>query len=353
MYDVASLTKPVVTTTLTAMEVEAGRIALDAPVGLYLPEWNEGPQRDWRSRVTIRHLLTHTSGLPGHVPYYQSLKSKREILLAVLSERLISEPGAKCEYSDPGFILLGAILESNTGWTLEALAHERIFVPLGMRRTMFNPASITDGPRHVQEYLYQGSAWIKGFVVKRDPDDRATGATAGMKRAMEMLIAPTGNDSPTRKHLLRSEVHDDNAWIMGGIAGHAGLFSTAEDLAAFCQMMLNGGTYAHRRILKRTTVEEFTTPQPLAGNTRALGWVVPTEPSASGKYFSARSFGHAGFTGASIWCDSEKNLFVVLLTNRVHPVRTNEKIQQVRPAVHDAVAAALGSTTPRNARPKL
>ena len=134
---------------------------------------------------------------------------------------------------------------------------------------------------------------------------------------------------------------------MGGIAGHAGLFSTAGDLAAFCQMMLNGGIYAHHRLLKRATVEEFTSAQPLAKNTRALGWVVPTEPSASGKYFSARSFGHAGFTGTSIWCDPEKDLFVVLLTNRVHPVRTNEKIQQVRPLLHDAVAEALGFTTPR------
>jgi len=112
-------------------------------------------------------------------------------------------------------------------------------------------------------------------------------------------------------------------------------------------MMLNGGIYAHRRLLKHATVEEFTSAQPLAKNTRALGWVVPTEPSASGKYFSARSFGHAGFTGTSIWCDPEKDLFVVLLTNRVHPVRTNEKIQQVRPALHNAVAVSLGFTIPR------
>jgi CubicO group peptidase (beta-lactamase class C family) len=166
-------------------------------------------------------------------------------------------------------------------------------------------------------------------------------------REFHARIAATGNDSPLRKRLLQGEAHDDNTWVMGGVAGHAGLFSAAGDLAAFCQMMLNGGIYAHHRLLKRATVEEFTSAQPLAANTRALSWVVPTEPSASGKYFSARSFGHAGFTGASIWCDPEKDLFVVLLTNRVHPVRTNEKIQQVRPALHDAVAEALGFTTPR------
>jgi beta-N-acetylhexosaminidase len=311
IYDVASLTKPVVTTTLIAMEVEAGNISLDAPIGLYLPEWNSGPQRDWREKVTVRHLLTHTSGLPGHVTYYQSLKSKREVIRRALSERLINEPVSICEYSDPGFILLGNILETMAGRSLDSLASERIFAPLQMNSTMFNPS-----------------------------------------RELKTRIAPTGNDSPLRKRLLQGKPHDDNTFVMGGIAGHAGLFSTAGDLAAFCQMMLNGGIYAHHRLLKRSTVEEFTTAQPLAKNSRALGWVVPTEPSASGKYFSARSFGHAGFTGTSIWCDPEKDLFVVLLTNRVHPVRTNERIQQVRPALHDAVAEALGFTMPRATSPQ-
>ena len=186
-----------------------------------------------------------------------------------------------------------------------------------------------------------------GYVGEKENDDSDSSPAARIHQLTSMLIAPTGNDSPIRKRVLQGETHDDNAWIMGGTAGHAGLFSTAGDLAAFCRMMLNGGINAHHRLLKRATVEEFTTAQPLAKNTRALGWVVPTEPSASGKYFSARSFGHAGYTGTSIWCDPEKDLFVVLLTNRVHPVRTNEKIQQVRPALHDAVAEAFGFTTPR------
>jgi CubicO group peptidase (beta-lactamase class C family) len=288
------------------MEVGAGRINLDAPIGNYLPEWNSGPQPDLRSRVTIRHLLTHTSGLPGHVTYYQSLKSKREIIRRAVSEQLVQAPGEKCEYSDPGFILLGSILETLTGRSLDFLAQQQIFAPLEMNSTMFNPS-----------------------------------------REFQTRIAPTGSDSPLRKGLIKGEPHDDNTFVMGGIAGHAGLFSTAGDLAAFCQMMLNGGIYAHYRLLKRITVEEFTSAQPLAKNARALGWVVPTEPSASGKCFSSRSFGHAGFTGTSIWCDPEKDLFVILLTNRVHPVRTNEKIQQVRPLLHDAIAEALGFTTPR------
>jgi CubicO group peptidase (beta-lactamase class C family) len=298
--------------------------------------------------VTIRHLLTHTSGLPGHVTYYESLKSKRDIIHRALSEQLISEPGSICEYSDPGFMLLGAILESTTGWSLETLARKRIFSPLDMRRSMFDPASISSGERIPDEYLYHGTGLIKGIIENKDPGDFTPTTAITSRRLIEMAVAPTGTDSPLRKRLLQGEPHDDNTFVMGGIAGHAGLFSTAGDLAAFCQMMLNGGIYGHHRLLKRATVEDFTAAQPLAKNTRALGWVVPTEPSASGRYFSARSFGHAGFTGTSIWCDPEKDLFVVLLTNRVHPVRTNEKIQQVRPAVHDAVAEALGFTTPRS-----
>nr|HEV7952872.1 glycoside hydrolase family 3 N-terminal domain-containing protein [Candidatus Acidoferrales bacterium] len=347
IYDVASLTKPVVTTTLTAMEVEAGRINLDSPVGLYLPEWNSGPQREWRDKVTVRHLLAHTAGLPGHVPYYQSLKSKHEIIKRAVAEQLVTAPGEECEYSDPGFILLGAILESTTGWSIETLARQRIFFPLNMRRSMFDPSTFVTGLRNVDEYLYRGTGFIKYLEVEKDHGEAAEHSLFGSRRVMEMLVAPTGSDSQLRKRELRGEPHDDNAFVMGGIAGHAGLFSTAGDIAAFCQMMLNGGIYAHRRLLKRSTVEEFTSAQPHTKNTRALGWVVPTEPSASGKYFSSRSFGHAGFTGTSIWCDPEKDLFVVLLTNRVHPVRTNEKIQQVRPALHDAVAEALGFTIPR------
>ncbi len=129
---------------------------------------------------------------------------------------------------------------------------------------------------------------------------------------------------------------------MGGVAGQAGLFSTAADLAAFCQMLLNGGIYAHQRLLRRATIDPFTAGQSLAGGIRALGWNVPTEGSSSGRYFSSRSYGHTGYTGTSIWIDPEKELFVVLLTNRVHPTRENDKIRQVRPALHDAVVTALG-----------
>jgi len=142
--------------------------------------------------------------------------------------------------------------------------------------------------------------------------------------------------------LVQGEVHDENAFAIGGVSGHAGVFSTASDLAAFCEMMLDGGVYAHQRVLRRATVAQFTTPQSLSGGTRTLGWVVPTENSSSGHYFSVHSYGHTGFTGTTIWVDPDRQLFVVLLTNRVHPTRENHKITEVRPAVHDAIVKSLG-----------
>ena len=301
IYDVASLTKPVVTATLVAMLVAAGRLDLDAPVGMYLPEWPAEPQPEWRRKVTLRHLLTHTSGLPAHKDYFLTTKGKRAMLAKIFAEPLGYEPETKSEYSDLGFILLGEIVERAAGKPLDALARERIFAPLGMKDSMFNPP-----------------------------------------KSLRPRIAPTENDTAFRKRLVQGEVHDENAWAMGGVAGHSGLFSTAADLAAFCETLLNGGIYAHQRVLRRAAIEQFTAAQPLAAGTRALGWTVPTEGSSSGHYFSPRSYGHSGFTGTSIWVDPEKSLFVILLTNRVYPTRENDKIQKVRPALHDAMVEALG-----------
>jgi CubicO group peptidase (beta-lactamase class C family) len=304
LYDLASLTKPVVTATLIAQEVEAGRLKLDAPISVFLPEWLAGPDRAARSKVTIQHLLTHTSGLPAHVDYFLTDKSQREIISRILHEPLVYAPGAKSDYSDLDFILLGEILECLTGHSLDDLAQERVFAPLGMHDSQFNPPA--------------------------------------KSRA---LIAPTEYDPAFRNRLMQGEVHDENAYAMGGVAGHAGLFSTASDLAAFAQMLLNGGIYAQHRVLRRATIEQFTLPQSITGGTRTLGWVVPTENSSSGHYFSARSFGHTGFTGTSLWIDPEKHLFVILLTNRVHPSRDNDKLAQLRPALHDAIVQALGLAT--------
>jgi beta-glucosidase-like glycosyl hydrolase/CubicO group peptidase (beta-lactamase class C family) len=301
IYDAASLTKPVVTTAAIMTLVTQGRVDLDAPVSRYLREWLSGPNADWRRRVTVRDLLLHDSGLPAHREYFKSAKGSREILTRVFAEPLVSEPGTKIEYSDLGFMLLGEIVERLTGGTIEKFAREDIFAPLGMSHSIFNPP-----------------------------------------QALRSRIAPTENDTTYRKRQLQGEVDDGNAYAMGGIAGHAGLFTTANDLAVFAQMMLNGGIYAHQRIFPRSLVEQFTTSQKIGDSSRALGWDVPTDNSSSGHYFSQRTFGHNGFTGTSIWTDPEKDLFVILLTNRVYPSAANDKIRQVRPAVHDAILSALG-----------
>jgi CubicO group peptidase (beta-lactamase class C family) len=163
-------------------------------------------------------------------------------------------------------------------------------------------------------------------------------------KSLGQRIAVTERISAARKRVLHREVHDENAAAMGGVAGHAGMFSTGPDLAIFCQMMLNGGIYAHQRVLRRQTVTQFTSPSALAQNTRTLGWNVPTEPSSSGRYFSKQTFGHTGFTGTSIWIDPQKDLFVVLLTNanRTHANPDDDEIRRVQPATHNAVMESLG-----------
>jgi CubicO group peptidase (beta-lactamase class C family)/beta-glucosidase-like glycosyl hydrolase len=316
MYDIASLTKVVATTTLVAKLVEgdfAVPLDLDAKIERYLPEWAGGPNAEWRNRVTVRHLLTHTSGLPAFKEYWRTTNSrvtakrstgKQDTLARIFAEPLEYEPGTREIYSDLGIILMAEIVERLTGRTLDDLAKSTIFSPLGMKDTMYRP------PKKL---------WPQ--------------------------IAPTEIDNQLRHRLVQGEVHDENAFAIGGVSGHAGIFSTAPDLAAFCQMVMNGGVYAHQRILRRATIAQFTTPQQLSGGTRTLGWAVPTEGGSSGHYFSAHSFGHTGFTGTSIWIDPDRQLFVVLLTNRVHPTRENTKIQKVRVELHDAVMQALGFAT--------
>src|SRR5437016_556163 len=312
MYDIASLTKVVATTTLVAKLAEGDfpvPLDLDAKIERYLPEWAGGPNAEWRHRVTVRHLLTHTSGLPPFKEYWRTSKNKHDTLTKIFGEPLDYEPGTKEIYSDLGIILMAEIIERLTGRTLDDLANNYIFSPLGMNNTMYRP------PKKL---------WPQ--------------------------IAPTEIDNNLRHRLVQGEVHDENAFAIGGVSGHAGVFSTAPDLAAFCQMLLNGGVYAHQRILRRATIAQFTTPQQLSGGTRTLGWAVPTEGGSSGHYFSAHSFGHTGFTGTSIWIDPDRQLFVVLLTNRVHPTRENTKIQKARPALHDAVIQALGLATVASAK---
>ena len=308
IYDVASLTKPIVTTTAIMRLVQGGELSLDAPVVRFVPEWaaaaKSDPDPSWRARVTVRMLLLHDSGLPAHRDFFLQAKTPEAVLARIMAEPLVREPGKEIEYSDLGFILLGQIVQRLTGDPLDENAQD-IFERLQMKNSLFKP------PKNLRS-----------------------------------RIAPTEEDTTYRKRLLQGEVHDENAYALGGVAGHAGLFSTAGDIAEFAQMMLNGGIYAQHRILRRSTINQFTARETIGTSARALGWDVPVQPSSSGQYFSAKSYGHTGFTGTSLWIDPERNLFVILLTNRVNPTRENEKIRQVRPALHDAVFESLGLVKP-------
>lgn len=308
LYDLASLTKVVGTTTAAMMLDERGRLPLDAPVARYVPEFAAGLQAEAKSKVLVRHLLSHSSGLPGYIRFFLEVKTRPELLERVYSTPLEYEPGTRTVYSDLGMILLGEVIERASGQRLDQFLEKNLFRPLGMTETRFNPPP-----------------------------------------SLRSRIAPTEDDREFRRRLIRGEVHDENAWVLGGVSAHAGLFSTARELAVFCQMLLNGGIYAHHRFLKRETIEWFTQRQPIPDSTRALGWDTSSEASSGGHYLSPRAFGHTGFTGTSIWIDPEKQLFVVTLTNRVHPTRANEKIREFRPRLHDAVVEALGlaGTKPR------
>ena len=308
IYDLASLTKPIVTTTCVMILMQQKRLDLDAPLTRLLPEWSTAAQNDpnpaWRARVTPRMLLLHDSGLPAHRDFYKNAKGHDGVLALVMAEPLVHEPGKQIEYSDLGFILLGEIVQRLTGESLAEFARKEIFSPLGMKTSLFNPP-----------------------------------------RALRASIPPTENDLSYRKRLIQGEVHDQNAWAMGGIAGDAGLFSTAGDVAVFAQMILNGGIYAHHRVVSRATISEFTSHQTIGNSARTLGWDVALDPAATGRFFSTRAFGHYGFTGTSLWIDPERNLFIILLTNRVNPSVDNIKIRRVRPELHDAIFEALGFTS--------
>jgi beta-N-acetylhexosaminidase len=309
VYDLASLTKVIATTTVAMILVDEGRLELTKHVSDFLPAFRGGA----RDQVTVERLLTHSSGLPAHLPLYQEIQGKEAYLERICATELTYAPGTQSIYSDLGVILLGEILERVAGESLEAFARRRVFDPLGMRDTLFRP-----GP------------------------------------ALLARIAPTEID-PWRGRLLRGEVHDENAYALGGIAPHAGLFGTAPDLARFAQMLLNGGAFEQHRVVSRAVVERFTRRATVPGSSRAIGWdtaaatdkaersSVPGTPaySSAGALLSARSFGHTGFTGTSMWMDPDQRLFVILLTNRVHPTRENNAIRAVRADVADAVARGL------------
>jgi CubicO group peptidase (beta-lactamase class C family) len=299
IYDVASLTKVVATATAAMMLEEQGRLDLDDLVATHLTEFVNGEAA--KASITVRMLLTHTGGLEAYAPLHVQTRGRDEYLRAIAERPLKAPPGTSTIYSDWDMVLLQLVIERITGQPLDVFATERIFNPLGLRETMYRP----------------------------DTTD------ARLRRR----IAPTQVDS-TRGGLLWGVVHDGNAWALGGVSGHAGLFSSARDLAVFAQMMLNGGTYDGVRLLRAATIARWTVPQSTLSS-RALGWDTPATESSAGDYFSPRSFGHTGFTGPYMWIDPERGLFVVLVTNRVNSQGVSQLHTPVRRAISDVVQAAI------------
>jgi CubicO group peptidase (beta-lactamase class C family) len=300
-FDLASLTKVIATTTAVMLLYEADSLSLDDTVADYVPEFGQ----NGKQAVTIRDLLTHTGGLiPFRAFYTRNGATRDTVLQAIYADSLFYEPGTMSRYSDFGPIVLAEAISRITGQPFAEFARQRIFEPLGMKNTGFKSAGKVSDPR----------------------------------------VVPTEVDDYFRHRLIQGVVHDENAYLLGGTAGHAGLFSTVEDLARFAHMIIREGKVGDRVFLKPETLALFTTPVDHAfTHTRAIGWDTksPVGYSSAGRYFGRKSFGHTGFTGTSIWFDPDQSLFVILLTNRVYPTRDNNRHVAVRPAVAEVAYRAL------------
>ena len=301
IYDLASLTKIIVTTPLAMIFYERGLLDLEAPVNRYIPEFSGNKKND----VLVIDLLAHCSGLLWWTDLYKLAIDKS---VTITKQRYIDQicelpldylPRSKSIYSDLGFLLLGEILERITQSSLDQLFYDEIFNPLGMSDMQYRPSE-----------------------------------------DCHMRIAPTEEDA-WRNCLLQGLVHDENAFGLGGVAAHAGLFSTARAIAPLAQLFLRDGTLNGKRLFSPETSCLFTMQSNIVpDSSRALGWDTPSLGSSCGQFFSSKSYGHTGFTGTSLWLDKEKDFFVILLTNRVHPTRDNARLASMRPAFHDAVMTA-------------
>jgi CubicO group peptidase (beta-lactamase class C family) len=305
IFDLASLTKVLATTTAIMLLCDRRQLALNAPLAEWLPEFAAADPADARrSRVTLRMLLDHSSGLPAYVRLFETVGDRLAMIEACLRQPLTADPETHTEYSDIGFIILGYLVETITGERLDLYCQREIFVPLGMSTTRFCPGE-----------------------------------------AIRKSILPTEDDRTFRHRVIQGEVHDENACVMDGIAGHAGLFSDALDpLRLAACMLANGVTPSGFPLFSAQTVARFAAPadQP-PGTSRALGWDTPSVPSSSGSFFSQHSIGHLGFTGTSLWIDLDAGIAVTLLTNRTWPDRSNQAIRELRPRFYDAVRRELAA----------
>jgi CubicO group peptidase (beta-lactamase class C family) len=305
IFDLASLTKVLATTAAVMRLYDRRLLALDEPVNDWLPEFAAADHSDIRrSRVTLRMLLDHSSGLPGYVRLFESTNDRLAMIDACLRLPLTADPGTRSEYSDIGFIILGYLVEKIAGEQLDSFCQREIFAPLGMSTSGFCP-----------------------------------------NMELRASIPPTEDDRSFRRRVIQGEVHDENACVMGGVAGHAGLFSNALDPLRMAACLLTGGvTPSGMQLFSAQTIAQFREPsrQP-PGTSRALGWDTPSTPSSSGSLFSVRSIGHLGFTGTSFWIDLDAGISVTLLTNRTWRDRSNQAIRALRPRFHDSVRRELAA----------
>jgi CubicO group peptidase (beta-lactamase class C family) len=340
LFDLASLTKPMATATAVALLVDEGKLELDAPVAKTLPAFAE---RD-KEAVTLRQLLSHSAGLRPWRGFHELLLRRERksgerlvgtpegrawIIDRVVRSALVHEPGAAAVYGDLDFIVLGAVVEAASGKSLDAFCEERIFAPMGLAETRFHPRELAEAAGVTAEAGFSSEPISEPISEPRS-------------ETLRRRVAATEN-CPWRDRILWGEVHDPNASAMGGVAGHAGLFSTADDVMRFARVWLDAW-HGRSELLPTETVREFSRRQQAPeGSDWALGWDTPTPgQSSSGSHFSPTSIGHLGFTGTSVWIDLEREAIVVMLTNRVHLISKRSRFD-LRPVVHDFILDAFES----------
>ena len=330
LFDLASLTKPIATTTMAMVLYERGLLELESPVAGVIPEFLTSEER--RKSVTFRMLLAHSSGLPAYEKLFLRTRNRDDLLPAAFTTPLSADPGTRAEYSDIGFIILAVALERLADEPLHLFCQREIFGPLAMPNTTFNPAPELRSkiPPTADERQQQYGA---GTCALEASESNSPSKPSQQKPR-----------STFRNRIIQGEVQDENASVLGGIAGHAGLFSTVEDVAQFAHILLSGGS----PVLRPDTIALFTTREKTpSGTSRALGWDTPSPPSQSGSHFGPHSYGHLGYTGTSLWIDPDRQLSVTLLTNRTWPDCSNQAIKQFRPKIHDAVIDALSRVSDR------
>ncbi|MGC8490612.1 MAG: serine hydrolase domain-containing protein [Syntrophobacteraceae bacterium] len=330
-FDLASLTKPMVTAPLCMTAIEKGLLDLEGPLSRFFP----GRVPEDKKTITVRSLLSHSSGLPAWAPFYLELvklpsPERKEALAAmILNIPLDTPPGIAANYSDLGFMLLGLILERIFGASLDSLARDLLFSPLGIEELHFRPLEADAPPS----------------TAAPAPPSPAAILQAGIPAAAPAAAAAT-QFCPWRKRLLSGEVDDENGWALGGVAGHAGLFGTARGVFQFLSFLW--GLYegdappsSFAPAIKARTLRTFWIRS--GESDWCLGFDTPSRKgySSTGRFFTQNAVGHLGFTGVSFWLDLEKRILIILLTNRVHPTRQNDEIRQFRPVLHDLVMKEL------------